>query len=881
MLKRYFNLFLLASVALILIIALAQINLIITAASDYVSAILLLPLIVQSTTFFLLGVFGVNFLIRLNVLNPQRLLVCNYKYPPIYFSVWIILIVLLIYFPLSIDYFFQLPLVCFALGILLTDTYITLLRTYTPKVSEKVTTTTSAKTEAKIKTKAKIEHDLLNWLSKEEAVSDSSLLMFNRDLYVKRIFTRLKSNDVSNQIALCGEYGSGKTSILNVVCNKLEAESWLTLRIDSWGRDSNTLGKQILNMMLTKANEKFDISALQPLPSNYQNAFKAKGGWFNVFGKLTNNYERAYHEQINELDLVLDKLNIKMLVVLEDVDRNNDMASHSSELGVLLDKLKSTKSIRFIVAVGYTEGIGNIISRVCDYREDLSNESFFDVVNDLIKIWINRANAENISLPEKYNERFTFTSSVYIWGAGVNDQFHRIVNSLIRTPRICKQVCRRVDEVWKKDKLIGEIDLIDLILIQAIRVAAPELFSLIKIYQQELMFGISNALSNDERHQKDIEELKGIFQECFSRNHSKQVLSSCMSILFPAWPALDDRGYGFSGNYEQKISGRSKGVDYFNRCVREELTASEIPDQEIINLLKNYKESVEHKNRSNSQDFIKKAVDSSGFLERVIAFIPAYWAKNDRELNTRVINRFCLDMIRDISDRYEKGERFIDKFNNSTYTYDSNFQGALDFIEWLFQVSNSNKQIDMINLTALKLLIKNDMHLLVNILRRQGCFKVFAIQDKLIAYLTDTLKNNHASHLYDYTSYPSTLIKVCSKLSNKGTSHQLSTTYQVSDWFFLIEALVNNALNKGEQSPKQVILISMFFIRQTDNSRHHPFIDNDSLKQLDSELLLKLKKATFSSDRNELYKSYKTLLPVEVDIWCDAMSEVACTSLDE
>ena len=77
MLKRYFNLFLLASVALTLIIALAQINLIITAASDYVSAILLLPLIVQSTAFFLLGIFGVNFLIHLNVLNPQRLLVCN------------------------------------------------------------------------------------------------------------------------------------------------------------------------------------------------------------------------------------------------------------------------------------------------------------------------------------------------------------------------------------------------------------------------------------------------------------------------------------------------------------------------------------------------------------------------------------------------------------------------------------------------------------------------------------------------------------------------------------------------------------------------------------------------------------------------------------
>jgi hypothetical protein len=874
MIKRYFDLSLLALVGLVLTVLIAQIDLVSETVNGYVSVILSMPLIVQSSVFLLLGVFKINFLIRLNVLNSKRLLFCNYKYPPVYFSVWMIAIPLLIYFPLQIDYFLQLPVVCFALGILLTITYIALLRYCTQKSSVKVKENTGVETEVKVKTSIEIENNLLNWLSKEEPVSDSNLLMFNRELYVERIYTRLKSNDVSNQIALCGEYGSGKTSILNIVCSRLETESWLTLRIDNWGRDSNTLGKQILNMMLTKASEKFDISALQPLPSNYQNALKAKGGLFNVFGKLTNNYEKAYYEQINELDLILDKLNVKMLVVVEDVDRNNDLVTHSSELGVLLDKLKSTKSIRFIVAVGYTEGVGNILSRVCDYREDLSNESFFDVINDLIKIWINRAKVESISLPKKYNEEFTFSSSVYLWGAGVSDQFHRIVNNLIRTPRICKQVCRRVDEVWKKNKLIGEIELVDLILIQAIRVAAPELFSLIKIYQQELIFGVSKQFSNDESHQKNIQKLKDIFQECFSKSSSSQVLSECMSILFPAWPDFDSNGHGFSGNCDQKISDRSRSVNYFDRCVREELIATEIPDQEIINLLKNYRDFVEHKDRSSIQDIVKRTINDRMFVERLIAFIPAFWAKTNNELYKGVINRFCLDIIRDVSGRYERGERFVNNLNNSNYMYDFNMEGILDFVKWLFQINNSNKRIDMINLIALKLLINNDMRLLVYVLKTQGGFNFFAIQDKLIEHLKFTLKANDANYLYHYDSYPTTLLNLCYQLSNKGNSSQLSTSYQLNDWFALIEILVDNALCKQGNSPHQVIVISKFFIRQTDDDRNQPLVNTDTLRQLDSALLSKLKTATLNHDRSELYNSYKNLLPIEVDTWCNAMNEI-------
>jgi hypothetical protein len=206
--------------------------------------------------------------------------------------------------------------------------------------------------------------------------------------------------------------------------------------------------------------------------------------------------------------------------------------------------------------------------------------------------------------------------------------------------------------------------------------------------------------------------------------------------------------------------------------------------------------------------------------------------------------------------------------------YDSNFQGILDFVEWLFQVSNSNKRINTINLIALKLLIDNDMRLLVYVLKRQGCFKVFAIQDKLIEHLKCTLKANNANYLYHYDSYPTTLLNLCYQLSNKGNSSQLSTSYQLNDWFPLIEILVDSALRKQSHSPQQVIIIAMFFIGQIDDSRNQPFVDNDMLKQLDSALLSKLKTATLNHDRNELSKSYKTLLPVEVDVWCDAMSEI-------
>ena len=863
MIKRYFDLCLLALVGGVLTFFIAQFNLVNIAANQYVSLIQSLPSLVQVSVFFLAGVFAVNLLIRLNILNINRLIFSSCIYPPLSFSVWMIVFTLLFYYQLNIDYFFQRPFYFFILGIVITNIYIICVNYPKKKALKKIKSIPIKKAGIEDKKQVEIEADLLKWLSKEEPVSDSSYLMFNRTLYVERILNRLKINEASNQIALCGEYGSGKTSILNIVCNKLESESWLTLKIDSWGRDSKTLGKQILNMMLNKANEHFDISALQPLPSNYQNALKLKGGWFNFFGELTNKYESTYHEQINELDLILTALKIKILVVLEDLDRNNDMVNHCSELGVLLDKLKCTKSIRFVVAVGYNQGVGQIISRVCDYREDLANESFLDSINDFTKIWIKRATEQKCFLPQKYNNNFSFQSSINSFFNPVIKDVHIAINTLIATPRTCKQVLRRVDEIWMKDKLLGEIDLVNLIVLQIIREVAPSLFSLIIKFENSLLNGVTDVTKNQDRIDKKVKKLQGIFQECMDDYDNPVALSSCLGFLYSSWPRFNRIGSGIRTG-GQSLESNSNSVRYLDRFIRESLTSDELSDQVVISLMVDYKSKALSKTKE-EHSLIEKVTFNLDYLGGFLEFIPQYWLKNDGEFNHVVFKRFVIDVIREVTEQYATG--FIYSAPKPLFDNESkNWNAFIDLIDTFVHVEKIRHD-KWLTKIAIENLVNTDLNLLMKFLDILGCFGYFEFQQKIINMLNQSLSLGNNALMLDSQSHPRDVYKLCNLLSYQGDSHSLSNNFNIKQWEPTFEIIIDRALSDSVIREKLLVIVMMFFIKSENNDRNTPLINIDLMKTLDTSLVKKIKSVTNQSNRDKLINSFEYVIPVEIDTW--------------
>ena len=131
-------------------------------------------------------------------------------------------------------------------------------------------------------------------------MTDESQLWFNRSIYVDRIAQRLSTSTRAQHVALCGEYGSGKSSVTRLVEKKLKSESlisgskaqlmpkfqmqnqtWLTININSWSVEPDAIGSHILRQILNELSQYIDISAFSPLPENYRNALKAKGGWLN------------------------------------------------------------------------------------------------------------------------------------------------------------------------------------------------------------------------------------------------------------------------------------------------------------------------------------------------------------------------------------------------------------------------------------------------------------------------------------------------------------------------------------------------------------------------------------------------------------------------
>jgi hypothetical protein len=140
-------------------------------------------------------------------------------------------------------------------------------------------------------------------------------------------------------VALTGAYGDGKSSVLNLVSNKLEEHDDIAVvPFSAWlPKDEEALVSSILNSVIEKLQTRLFIpkvrtvlieftsvlvSALPGVPSSLKDFFK----------------KPSQSDQISELKRNLSKLPVRVVVLLDDIDR-----LHRKELEVLLKLLRGVQ----------------------------------------------------------------------------------------------------------------------------------------------------------------------------------------------------------------------------------------------------------------------------------------------------------------------------------------------------------------------------------------------------------------------------------------------------------------------------------------------------------------------------------------------------------
>jgi len=358
--------------------------------------------------------------------------------------------------------------------------------------------------------------ELMAWID-EETTSDKDY--FGAHVYANRIIGHLHEGK-TRAIGLSGEYGSGKSTILKLVEKAFKPNpSVLLCKIDGWARTKGSIAEFILDRIVETLATRIDALSLIQMPTHYTSALKESGNGIVKIVSILAGGTRNLENVLRNLEDTLKACDLKLVLFLEDLDRNTDTRLIKEELPGLLSRLRDYKQISFVLAIGAKVKYADILMRICDYRETLAIEEGY--VESLLLQFRDE-------MMKKYKDRSlvnpeTLCQENTPYQRGGEIHIITELSILLVNPRALKFTLRKILHSW--ERLIGEVHFGDLFALYTLKNTAPEAFDLFckepKYLYSDLFKSISAMIDNKDS--KENEEIRNKVE--------KRVLSSALDAI--------------------------------------------------------------------------------------------------------------------------------------------------------------------------------------------------------------------------------------------------------------------------------------------------------------------------------------------------------------
>lgn len=247
---------------------------------------------------------------------------------------------------------------------------------------------------------------LIQWIQKESPILYPNKDLFGMSIFARRITKILRQSPLKT-IGIVGSYGSGKSSLISLIkyylenpmelsdfisseeVDKLfEPQDIITCRISGWGLNKGSASEHILKIAIKELNKYVDCISLFCIPSYYYSAISNSGStWTKIIGSiLTATNDPVV--MLQKLDEILKIIKMRLIIFLEDFDRNVEKEVFQKEIVILLDSLKDLNNISFVLAITRDEEIANILIRISEHIETIPVLPRREVI-DLIKTFRN------------------------------------------------------------------------------------------------------------------------------------------------------------------------------------------------------------------------------------------------------------------------------------------------------------------------------------------------------------------------------------------------------------------------------------------------------------------------------------------------------------
>ena len=433
-----------------------------------------------------------------------------------------------------------------------------------------------------------------------------------RDI-LKRLDSGRRDGARGPNVALIGQYGSGKTSLCNLVkAIKREQDykndrALVFCRFEAWQYlTSDAAVRGLLDEIVGKIQDMVDCSGLGALPEEYIETLRScPNGWFAMTAAILKR-KRNPEEVVRAIQDVLLRIGKRLVLFVDDFDRLESKSKEAQEaIASALNQLQNLTTVQYVLCVGpmhigpMHKGPGADLLKLTQFQElmpEMKGKTVIERMHDLRDEAL-RCKDEMYYPWDLQKEANDDPLLYYPHREGLPSTLvSRLVN-LINTPRRLKAVEHETCEKWNGG-LNGEICWYDLLLMSTLKVCEQKVFEWIlrepKALMEEKIF-IREPKEEERSEQRSMIEKK-LNELVETKTKSRvELVQEILIDLFPSFMKglggwVQDMHRSDPKLWEQRISVEPiYGTSYFRRYISGRVPSTEVPDQAILQYIQKIK----------------------------------------------------------------------------------------------------------------------------------------------------------------------------------------------------------------------------------------------------------------------------------------------------
>lgn len=512
--------------------------------------------------------------------------------------------------------------------------------------------------EEKEDEKGKLKTEESTLIFPDEAITHEKEDKLERKSFVNDLYRQIVNLPFSDSfvIGLYGKWGEGKTSVLNLLRNKLlKNEGVILVEFDPWYfRNQEALIKNFYRRIENAINKVYFFPDFNKALRKYQSilTFGLKRFGLDLHGFMDDEELEGIKKRI---DSYIQRIERKLIIFIDDIDR----LPHGEVLSVFKLVRLSAKFKNTIFVLSFDPlvirqnckdslaGDPSFLEKVVQQPIELPSADQFDIDKFLFYSYPEEDKSVIDRLFEKLNIDKEKTQQF-------NKDFPTIYNSgirkLCRTLRNAKRYINGLCSTLPSVK--NEINLYDFFILEAIRVFCPAVYNDIWVYPWYYIPAWTNeafslspfySVANDDEKYKQIKEH---IEKLIANEPNKDVILELLKAIFPvevenAFKQVCQGIDSMAKTYRKE--GRITHPDCFKKYFMLKVPSRELSDEEIESTIKSWNALDEQK----LPEMLKNTYSRFQKINKLIEFFEKLGLFSDR-MNSETVRAVIQSLYRNV-----------------------------------------------------------------------------------------------------------------------------------------------------------------------------------------------------------------------------------------